>query len=156
MYLNDLYFFSGTVNLGSVLCCRSGSEFNTHKDRDFQVHLVNWNRNCFVWQLTEMGDNKPRIGNWSGMLYLIMNQYKKNLDWSEVKVWQQTTVAAFLFVCDTLRCTAMPHLAPDCDVTHFDWQPQCSACFNSFLSGDSTAPPRESCRPCDTHANTQS
>ncbi len=60
-------------------------------------------------------------------------------------------LATTLFVCDTLRCNAM---TPDCDVTHFDWQLQCSACFNSFLSGDSTATPWENCRSPDTHTQT--
>ncbi len=59
-------------------------------------------------------------------------------------------LATTLFVCDTLRCNAV---TPDCDVTHFDWQLQCSACFNSFLSGDSTATPWENCRSPDTHTH---
>lgn len=62
--------------------------------------------------------------------------------------------AGFLFVCDILRCNAMPRLTPGCDVTHFDWQLHCSAGFNSFLSGDSAANPREKRRPRDTNTHT--
>ena len=62
--------------------------------------------------------------------------------------------ATFLFVCDILRCNAMPRLTPGCDVTHFDWQLHCSAWFNSFLSGDSAANPREKHRPRHTHTHT--
>lgn len=138
-----------------------GLGLNLIPTRTGTFRYILWTTKSKLLCLTADSNRWQQSKGWKLIRYVIPdNESIKNplslTDGSEVSRLKQTTLATFLFVCDTLRCTAMPRLAPDCDVTHFDWQLQCSACFNSFLSGDSTAPPWESCRPCDTHANTQS